>query len=73
MACTQHHEASPALSQEPQRAGDLFWEGKRRRENHQERGRGRRARKRMRWACGRLLIERVRSAARSSAPCLQGG
>eukprot|EP00964_Phaeocystis_antarctica_P085304 scaffold53859_cov30-Phaeocystis_antarctica.AAC.1 len=31
--------------------------------NHQERGRERRARKRMRWACGRLLIERVRSAA----------
>ena len=33
------------------------------RENHQERGRERRARKRMRWAGGRLLIERVRSAA----------
>eukprot|EP00964_Phaeocystis_antarctica_P047973 scaffold27784_cov66-Phaeocystis_antarctica.AAC.8 len=62
MACTRHHEASPALSQEPQRAGDLFWEGKRSRESHQERGRKRRARKGMRCACGRLLIDHVWSA-----------
>ena len=62
MACTRHHEASPALSQEPQITGDLLWdkEGEAVRATKNEEGRGVRAK-----ACG------VRAAGCSSIMCGQ--